>query len=242
MFNAGETLHRMFYSIAAQSYENWRIVLIDDVSSPVHMRKEAAFLWNVMYDERFKGKIDVIWNSKKRWEVENVLLGIRRCDDDDIICRIDADDWLVDSDALHILNIAYENGHDAVWTAHRWGFSDRNISAPMVIGADPYVHPWVSSHLKTFRRSLLTGVPDVNFRNQVGDYVRRAGDQAIYLPALKHATKPAYVPRVMYHYSIDDADGTVYQTDDARMQRDEALFLRQRNYVSAGPSWESVLK
>lgn len=241
MFNAGDTVHRMVNSIVAQSYDNWRILLIDDMSSPVHIRKQATFLWSLMHDDRFKGKIDVIWNQKKRWEVENVLLGISKCDDDDIICRIDADDWLVENDALYILNGRYDQ-FDAIWTAHRWGFSDRNISGPMAVGADVYAHPWVSSHLKTFRKRLINNVPYKNFVNMNGELVRRAGDQCIYLPVLHRASSRTYIPRCMYHYTIDEQGGAVYQTDDARFQKAEADFIRSRGYVTDGQPWEEVLK
>jgi hypothetical protein len=96
--------------------------------------------------------------------------------------------------------------------------------------ADPYKHPWVSSHLKTFRKYLLNNVKDENYRGEDGNYIRRAGDQAIYLPALYNSKKRNFLPRVMYHYTIKDVPET-YQTSDAIFQRDEALFLRSRGYV-----------
>jgi hypothetical protein len=96
--------------------------------------------------------------------------------------------------------------------------------------ADPYLFPWVSSHLKTFRKCLLNGVNDVNFRGSDGNYIRRAGDQAIYLPALHNSKKHVFLPRVMYHYTIKDTPET-YSTNDAHFQREEANFLRNRGYV-----------
>jgi hypothetical protein len=97
-------------------------------------------------------------------------------------------------------------------------------------GADPYKHPWVSSHLKTFRKKLLNSVKDENYRGEDGQYIKRAGDQAVYLPALKNTDKRAFLPRVMYHYTIDDSPET-YQTKDAVFQKDEAEFLRRRGYI-----------
>jgi hypothetical protein len=138
---------------------------------------------------------------------------------------------LTDLDALAIINHAYEQtGCDLLWTAHRWGFSDKNISGPLPEGADPYRHPWVTSHMKTFRKCLLDDVDDVNYRGPDGEYIKRAGDQAIYLPALFRAKRRTFLPRVMYHYTIDDRPET-YQTDDARFQKSEADFLRSRGFV-----------
>jgi hypothetical protein len=96
--------------------------------------------------------------------------------------------------------------------------------------ADVYAYPWVSSHLKTFRKTLINEVKDENFRGEDGNYIRRAGDQAIYLPVLHKSKKRLFLPRVMYHYTIKDVPET-YQTDDARFQKDEAIFLRKRGFV-----------
>ena len=233
MYEASNTIHRMLHSICGQSYEKWKIVLIDDVSSKYHKDKCGAIIeeFSQMLGGSYSEKLEVIWNEEKKWEVANVLHGISLCEDDDIICRVDADDWLTDLDCLAIINSAYnETGCEALWTAHRWSFSDKNISGPMSNDADPYSHRWVSSHLKTFKKYLLNEVNDKNFRGEDGKYIRRAGDQAIYLPALWNTKKRLFLPRVMYHYTIKDVPET-YQTDDALFQRDEALFLRKRGYV-----------
>lgn len=238
MYNASKTLGQCLASLVGQSYKDWRIILIDDVSDQREVVAEAEIItrWRTlcqpgMRDDDCDAQIRVVWNSEKRWEVANVLHGISMCGPEDIVCRIDADDWLTDLDALTYLNALYERtGVEALWTAHRWGFTDRNISGPMPIDADPYVHPWVSSHLKTFRKRLIDDVKDENFRGPDGGYVRRAGDQALYLPILHRAKRRAFVPRVMYHYTIVD-EPTTYQTDDARFQRDEALFVRERGFI-----------
>lgn len=224
----------LLHSICGQSNENWQLILIDDVSSDYHVRQSKSIIsdFKSINCGRYADKIIDIWNTEKKWEVANVLHGISLCDDDnDIICRIDADDWLTDLDGLAYLARIYSSRQfDAIWTAHRWAFSDKNISGPMSPGSDPYQHPWVSSHLKTFRKYLLNNVNDENFRGEDGNYIRRAGDQAIMLPAIFNAKSYTYVPRVMYHYTIKDVPET-YQTSDAIFQRDEALFLRQRGYV-----------
>jgi len=233
MFNASDTLPRMLHSICGQSHDNWKIILIDDVSSKEHREKSEKIcnFFKLLLNGKYSDCIINIWNTEKKWEVANVLRGISLCDDDDIVCRIDADDWLTELDSLAIIDSVYQQVNcDILWTAHRWGFSDKNISGPMSQEADPYKHPWVSSHLKTFRKKLLNEVRDENYRGEDGNYIKRAGDQAIYLPALHNSKKRVFLPRVMYHYTINDIPET-YQTNDAIFQRDEAVFLRNRGYV-----------
>lgn len=234
MFNASKTLPRLLHSLYGQSYHNWILYLIDDMSSQEEREECARIITRFKSLQTGRCKhIKVHYNTTKKWEVANVLFGIKEASDDenDIICRIDADDWLTDLDALHIINQYYNQTKcDIAWTAHRWEYSDRNISGPLSNEADVYIHPWVSSHFKTFRRYLLDGVNDENYRGEDGEYIRRAGDQAVYLPCLHRAKHRAFIPRVMYHYTINDVPET-YQTPDAKFQRSEAEFLRHRGFV-----------
>lgn len=241
MYNASAYVGRMLHSICGQSYENWKVVLIDDVSSNEERQAEAEIITQFQRMKGCEGKIELLWNNDKLWEVANVLQGIDRCEEDDIVCRIDADDWLTDLDALMMIDAKYRTtGCDVLWTAHRWSYSDRNISAAMPPNADPYKYPWVSSHLKTFRKRLITNVPDENFRGPDGNYIRRAGDQCLYLPVLHKSQHKEYLPRCTYHYTINDVPAT-YQTDDAKFQKSEADFIRQRGYVKTGETWESKI-
>lgn len=237
MFNASKTLSQMLHSLYGQSYQNWHLILIDDASDEAEVLKCKELLQK--FDSFIPNKQTVIWNDSKKWEVLNVLTGVSMCVNDDIVCRIDGDDWLTDLDALAIIDACYTKMNcDALWTMHRWGFSDRNISMKLSSNTDVYAHPWVSSHFKTFRKRLLNNVPYENFKNMNDQLVRRAGDQAIYLPVLHNATNKMFLPRVMYHYTIDEQDGAVYQTDDAKFQKEEAEFIRSRGYVTQGVPWE----
>lgn len=240
MYNASKTLERTVLSLVGQSFEEWKLIIIDDCSDYQELEKCQEIIGH--YAKRTKNSIKLVINSTKKWEVANVLCGVSMCEDADIICRIDCDDYLTDLDTLAMINNAYcETGCDVLWTMHRWGLSDKNISGPMPSDANPYMFPWVSSHLKTFRKSLLNDVAFENFLNQNGDVVRRAGDRAIMLPVLHRSKKRVFLPRVVYHYTIDEQNGAVYQTDDAKFQKAEADFLHSRGFLTIGEPWERVV-
>lgn len=228
-FNAEETIGRSILSVWFQTHPNWKIIIRDDMSTD----NTCAVVDNLknklgLSDER----ISIKTNTEKKWEVANILDMLEECNSDDIICRLDADDWLSDCDVITILNHRYSTMEvDAVWTAHRWGFTNTNVSGPLPKDADPYVHPWVSSHLKTFRKKLIENVDDKNFRGVDGEYFKRIGDQAIYLPVLKQAAgRWHFEPLCAYHYTIDMSPET-FQTDDAKFQREEGIYLRTRGYI-----------
>ena len=228
-YNAEKTITQSLFSVIGQSYNNWKILIRDDMSTD-NTRK---IIDNIIKVFALGEKVSVITNKEKMWEVANILDMLKECDENDIICRLDGDDWLTDLDCLAILNQKYnEKNVDVMWTAHRWSFTDFNISKSLPKDADPYQHPWVSSHFKTFRKKMITPVDDKNFRGKDGEYFKRIGDQAIYLPVLKNAKGNwHFEPRVMYHYTIDIKKET-FESEDAQFQKEEGEYLRERGYVN----------
>ena len=229
-YNAQETIGRSILSVWMQTHPNWKIIVLDDMSTDSTVDTVKNIKKMLGADDN---KIQLIVNKTKKWEVANIVEGLKHCESSDIVCRLDGDDWLCDIDALTIINHRYDTtGVSALWTAHRWSFSNQNISAALPREANPYLHPWVSSHLKTFKKSLVEAVPDDNFRGPDGDYFKRIGDQALYLPVLYRASGNwHYEPIVAYHYTIDMQPQT-FQTDDAKFQKQEAEFLRMRGFVA----------
>jgi len=128
VFNAEKTIQQLLFSLLAQSYKNWKIICIDDMSTDNSVQIINDFMY-MLDATKFCGyegighggnHIDIIENTEKCWEVKNVLKGISFCESDDIVCRIDGDDWLTDVDGLQMLNAIYDSNPaiDALWTAH----------------------------------------------------------------------------------------------------------------------------
>lgn len=228
-YNAEKTISQSLMSVISQSYGNWKILIRDDMSTD----KTRTIIDEFIRVFNLQEKIIPKTNTEKKWEVGNILDMLKECKEDDIICRLDGDDWLTDLDSLAILNSRYnQTGADVIWTAHRWSFTDFNISKDLPKDANPYEHPWVSSHFKTFRKKLISNVNDNNFRGKDGEYFKRIGDQAIYLPVLYNAKGNWYFePSVMYHYTIDMKQET-FESEDSIFQRLEGEYLRSRGYIN----------
>lgn len=229
MRNAHNTIEHTIKSLFAQTYESWRAIIIDDNSDDSSILISEAIInkYNNFYNTN---KLQLIKNTNRLWEVENVFNALNMCDKSEIVCRLDADDWLTDNDGLTIINNVYDSTQcDVLWTMHRWNYTNQNISANLPDNVDPYKYAWVSSHLKTWRADLSFKVnPQNYFINN--EFVKRAGDQAIYLPVLKLATRKIFLPLTLYHYSINITQDT-FTSADAKFQKFEADYIRNRGFI-----------
>ena len=237
-FNCKEKIKNTIFSMTAQSYKNWRAVIIDDVSTDDTGEFVKDFVKNIGFEEKFEIKT----RKEKYGEVRNTLEENFHLKDNDIVVRLDAGDWLTENDCLYMLNQIYNQYSPSVlWTAHRWAFTDHNISGNLNLSnqfPDVYKHPWVSSHLKTFRSEKLKRVPEKNFFDDEGNYIMIACDQAIFLPMMHMSVQSKenliYFPRVCYHYDIDLNKPNLFSDTNERSyaQKMSAEWIRERGFVN----------
>lgn len=230
-FNCQEKIGQTVRSVFSQSYSDWRMVVYDDMSTDNTAQVVSDMSKSLGLGDRLK----VVTRTEKHGEVRNTLDAVESIDDTEIVCRLDAGDWLTENDALYILNDAYNKTNAAVmWTMHRWSYTSTNISGPLKTN-NVYEHPWVSSHLKTFRRSSLRGINKNNFLDDQGNYIMIACDQAVFLPMMHKAIKEErpliFVPIVMYHYDIDLQNPNLFKSERSINQKMSAERIRERGYI-----------
>jgi len=234
-FNCKDTINRTLFSMFAQSYDNWRAIIIDDVSTDGTM----DHIVKIITQCRFAGKIRVKRREEKFGEVRNTVEEVlNHIDDDEVVVRLDAGDWLTENDCLHMLNEVYKNHDPAVcWTGQRWAYTNYGISKQMNLKPNQsvYEHPWVSSHLKTFRATALKKVNPKNFYDDEGNWIMIACDQAVFLPMMHLSVKEnrplVFLPVVCYHYNIDLENPGLFTEDRSIKQKYSAEWVRKRGYV-----------
>ena len=233
-YNAKESISNTLYSIMAQSYSEWRAIVINDMS----IDDGQDIVKKVVDGSIHRDKFTLVDRIEKHGEVRNTLVSLETIEDDEIVCRLDGGDWLLENDLLWILNETYKDPKlAAAWTAHRWSYTPRNISGPLTLqqGQTVYQHPWVSSHLKTFRADRLRKVPNANFLTNDGRYITIACDQAIFLPmmhlSLADGKNLKFMPIVGYHYNIDLNNKNLFVSDRAINQKMSAENIRERGFI-----------
>ena len=233
-FNCKDTIQQTLMSFFVQSYDNWRAVVVDDMSTD----GTGEFVKDFSKKFGFEDKVSVVFREEKYGETRNTVSEVKNIDDNEIVCRVAGGDWLTEVDCLYFLNEIYKSHNPSVmWTAHRWEYTNQNISGPLELkeGMSVYDHKWVSSHMKTFRAENLKKVPESNFKDENGNWIMIACDQAVFLPMMhmSHQNQEPllYLPHVCYHYSIDLKNPNLFSNDRSHRQRDSALWIRERGFL-----------
>ena len=235
-YNCKDTIKQTMMSMFAQSYDDWRAVFIDDVSTD----NTGEYILELAKKFGYEKRITVTRREEKYGEVRNTIEELKFIAPQEIVVRLDGGDWLTENDTLAILSEIYKDKEvDVCWTAQRWAFTNYNISGNIKLETygykTVYEHPWVSSHLKTFRASALKKVCDKNFFDDEGNWIMIACDQAVFLPMMHLATKEnrklVFLPLVCYHYNIDLSKPDLFTEDRSIKQKNSAEWIRSRGYV-----------
>ncbi|MDB4337429.1 glycosyltransferase [bacterium] len=224
-YNASKNLSQLIASLNKQTDDRWECIFIDDISSDDTWKKLNELTSG---DNRFK----IIKNKEKKFALKNIVTEARTYENSDevIIATIDGDDSLCNPDSVKLIIDQYEIGSDVVWTAHKWDINNLNISKDMPKNVNPYQWPWCTSHLRTFRSSLLSQISDKNFKNTKGEWFQRGYDQALMLPLLSLTNKRKYIDTVCYLYNIDSV--SVDDRDWAEMKQISTINLvRSRGFL-----------
>ena len=224
MFNASRHIKDLTSSLLEQTNKNWEAILIDDMSDD-----DTIFMANMCSgsDKRFT----IVKNKEKKWALKNVVEHARCYQDEDVIIAIlDADDSLCNENTVDLLLNEYSDTTDTVWTAHTWDINGLNISKSLPTGLNPYQVPWCTSHLKTFRSSVLSKISDENFKDLNGEWFKRGYDQALYLPLLYLSRTRKYLDEICYLYRINSSSIKTRDWNE-KMQMDTVRLVRARGFI-----------
>jgi len=231
-YNCEKEIEQTIISVVGQSYKNWSMVILDDLST------DNTYETCINLAKKFgvEDKIEVIKRKEKHGEVRNTLVEVEKLNEDDVVIRLDAGDWLTDLGCFEILHEVYSRYDPAVaWSGHRWGFTNTNISGPIDTEVSIYSQPWRTSHLKTFRVKDFMGLNHKNFLDSEGNYIMIACDQAVFLPMIERARRSnrplIFIPHLMYHYNIDLERKDLFHNDRSYAQKHSAEWIRERGYI-----------
>ena len=152
-------------SIKHQTYKNWRVIYVDDKSND----NTYDLVNKYINDNKLNNKIKLIKNDKNYKQGYSRYIAFKECDDNEICCLLDGDDWLYDNSVLEKLNNLY-NKNDISITYGKFRYFENNKlknssgfqSYPeTIIENNSYQHysTWVACHMRTGYAQLFKSYP-----------------------------------------------------------------------------------
>lgn len=211
-YNNEDWVERNLSSITTQTYQNWKIIYCDDMSEDLTLMKVYDFIKQNIYDEN--NKITVIENKKRMYMAYNRQIMINMCDDEDIICCLDGDDWLYDKNVLQKLNDFYnKNDVNITWGSYIEYENNKlgkvqilsNFPSNIAMSKNYRKYKWISSHMKTFRARLGKQIPFEYYKLN-GEYIKISSDLALMFYILEICeAKHKCVDFITYVYNIENS-------------------------------------
>jgi len=192
---------RNLNSILEQTYDNYRVIFIDDCSPDSTFEKATKMVKQSDKEHLFT----LIRNPTRKMKFTNIYNAFHSCKDHEIICILDGDDWYSDKDVLKKVNHYYQNPE--VWLTfgsavdhpnykRRYGknYSDSFFLKQKARDSNEF-H---LSVLRTFYAGLFKQIKLKDFLYK-GKFLTSADDPAFMYPMLEMApTHCLYVNDILY--------------------------------------------
>lgn len=123
LWNAANYIEKNILSVAAQDYDNYEHVLIDDASSDNSLQVILKTIQSLPH--HLQEKYTVIKNDSNFGAIYNQLSTIQQeADPDNIVMLLDGDDWLTNNNTIfHYYNDLYNQGYEFTYGS-MWSVAD----------------------------------------------------------------------------------------------------------------------
>ncbi len=195
-------------SVFNQTYDDWELVYVDDMSSDGTREAVQEYI----KEKGFEDKVRFVANTDKCYCLKNYYREIHKLPDDTIIVTLDGDDALADASVLDYLNEVYSDPN--VWCTY--GNFDyyppgSEVARPITLKPFPQEiveentfreYEWNIHHLRSFYAGLFKNIKLEDFLYQ-GLFFPVGEDLAFMFPIIEQAGKHhRFIDKVLYSYNI----------------------------------------
>lgn len=205
--NSAKYVKKCLDSAISQDYENFDIIFIDADSSDNTFELAKEF-------ERPENNLLVIKNDIRKYQSENILLGVTMAKPESIIITLDGDDWFPHNEVLRKVNEIYTTTNCWMTYGTYVEHPHRSVSHiykeyPLDVRINKRFREvgWLASHLRTFRRELFLKINIEDLKDpSTGDFLSMVADLAFQFPMLEMCgvDKSVYIPDILYVYNCEN--------------------------------------
>lgn len=224
-YNNAAYYQKNILSVAAQKYQKYHVIYVDDCSTDGTADLVDAFI----HVCGIADKVTLIRNSENKNATRNLYEVVHQCPDDTVIVTLDGDDWFATNTVLDELNLAYQD--DNVWmtygnyTCFYGGGIYCGVFPREVIATNDYrKHGWISSHVRTYYAWLFKKIRREDLMYE-GKFFPTCVDQATMYPLLElSGGRFKFINKVLYIYNNWHIVKCT-QEEKNRMWKQEAFFV-----------------
>lgn len=225
--NVKPFIKECYDTILAQKYNNWIAIFCDDASTD-------GTVLEIPKDDRFIVRI----NENRITALPNIHYGIinSELNDNDVICILDGDDFLIKDSVLNTLNNLYQD--DTLLTYGQYVWPNGMIGHCKAYTEIEFLNlrngGYWASHLRTFKyklyKELMVQDPELLcFKNNNGDFYTITYDVAIMTPLMEMAgfNRIKFNPEPVYYYRIHPQNDHYVDAELQRQVADEIFAKKQ---------------
>lgn len=228
-YNNDQWYEKHLDSIRNQTYDNWRMIYINDCSTD----GTGQLVEDYIHLHNLKDKVTLIHNEQRMGHLHNQYYAIHSCKPEEIILVVDGDDWLPNDDVFAYLNDVYQDPN--VWLTYGqfWYVKKNRIGICKQLPQDTLdnglirSYPrWVTSHMRTFYAGLYQQIAfdDLQYK---GTWFPMGADVSTMFPMIEMARERVrFISDIIYHYN----DGNVlnFYVDRRAEQEEIEKEIRSR--------------
>ena len=232
-YNNEDYVNKNLNSVFKQTYKNWRIIYIDDASED-NTSKNVKLLLNE--ESIFKNKVKLISNKTNMKQAYNRFNAYKLCEDQEIICFLDGDDWLYDENVLLKLNEEYKTSEILLTYGSyiQLKNGESKLIKPITYGVLT-IHKnlyrknrkWVGIPMRTGYAFLYKYMPESNMKDHLGKWMSACTDVAEFLWAIE-CTK-GYFKEINYPTYVYNTDASKRFSNSMFNLSDEQYQYRLQN-------------